>query len=219
MSLEQSEVPRVVVAGVAGLLGWGVGLVCAWLPDRIPGLDEMRRARPEHVLVPDLLTQGMLGAAWAMIVWIGGVNWPAAAAGLVAIPLVEVGVTDLRWQTVYTTVGALGLVAAVLLSPTVHDANPWAGALGAAAGFGTVALVAAVGRVAYRGQAMGRGDLMIGAMVGAAAGPQAIGVLAAGLVLSGVHALLLVVAGRSRTETVAYGPGLCLAGLAVLVFR
>jgi prepilin signal peptidase PulO-like enzyme (type II secretory pathway) len=179
----------------------------------------MRRARPAHVLVPDPLTQGLLGVAWAMIVWIAGVNWPAAAAALLAIPLVQVGVTDLRWRTVYTTVGVLGLVAAVVLSPTVHDANAWAGALGAVAAFGTVALVAVAGRVAYRGQPMGRGDLMIGTIVGAAAGPHAIGVLAAGLVLSGVHAAFLIVAGRSRTAAVPCGPGLCLAGLAVLVFR
>jgi hypothetical protein len=36
---EQSVQSRMVLAAAAGLLGWGVGLICSWLPDRIMGLD------------------------------------------------------------------------------------------------------------------------------------------------------------------------------------
>ena len=66
---------------------------------------------------------------------------------------------------------------------------------------------------------MGRGDVSIATMVGAAAGPGVLVALAVGLVLSGVLGLYVLLSRRSAVTSMPYGPGLCLGGLISLLLR
>jgi len=120
---------------------------------------------------------------------------------------------------VYTVVAGGGLALSLGLSPSLHGAGPLSGAVGAAVGFVAVALLREIGRLGRVARTMGRGDVAIASMVGAAAGPEAMTALAICVVLSGTLALAFLVRGNSRAVVAPYGPGLCLGGLFCLVVR
>lgn len=212
-------VPPTVLACIAAAFGWWVGLGSAWLNDRVLQLDG-RRGNRGSMLVRDPLVQGGVAAGWALLALSAKFSWSTVAAGLLAVPLIQVAITDVRHRYVYSLVAGVGLAVCMALSPAVHAASPWTGVAGAVAGLAGMALVREVGRLAYGDVTMGRGDLIVAAMVGAAAGPEAIVALASGLVISGVVGLVvLLVRGRSRAGLIPYGAGMCLAGLACLIAR
>jgi prepilin signal peptidase PulO-like enzyme (type II secretory pathway) len=73
------------------------------------------------------------------------------------------------------------------------------------------------GRLAYKGQEpLARGDITIAAMIGAVAGPQTATALVLGIIFSGLFAVAVLIAQRSRHVFLPYGPGLCLGGLVAL---
>jgi hypothetical protein len=118
MQLDENLSP-LALAGVAAALGWWVGLASAWHSDRLVQLDDPRQKNDGRRLVREPLVQGGVAAAWALLVLSGGLTWPVAAAGLLAVALIQVGVTDLRHGCVYTLVAGCGLVVSMLLSPVV----------------------------------------------------------------------------------------------------
>jgi prepilin signal peptidase PulO-like enzyme (type II secretory pathway) len=69
-------------------------------------------------------------------------------------------------------VGVYGVAVSVALAPIVHLATPWVGLSGAVAGLLSMSLLRLFGRVGCAVATMGRGDVLIAAMVGAAAGPE-----------------------------------------------
>jgi prepilin signal peptidase PulO-like enzyme (type II secretory pathway) len=211
----EGELARLALAAAAGLAGWWTGGAPARLVDALLAL----LGTPPRQPARDRLVQGGVAASWAVLVCVGGLTWPVAAAALLAIPLVQVGVTDWRQQDVYTAVAACGLVAGLLLGPTIHGGSGWMGLVGATLGLLSLAAISAAVRLACGGRAIGRGDLVIAAMVGAIAGPEASAALASGALVSGLYASLVVLAGRPRTTAIPYGPGLCLGGLLSLVMR
>ncbi len=218
MTIDSPLIQLVVAAG-AGLLGWFVGLASAWLMDRLLAQDGVEPSPARRVVVREPLVQGGVATMWTLLVLAGGLTWQVAGAALLAVPLVQVGVTDLRYRWVYSAVAVCGLAAGVALSPAVHAASAWWGLAGAVGGLVSMGLVATLGRLAYGGEPMGRGDLTIAAMVGAAAGPEVLFDLGLGVILSGLFAAGTLVARRSRTATIPYGPGLCLGGLVSLALR
>jgi hypothetical protein len=56
------------------------------------------------------------------------------AAGVLAVPLLQVAVTDLRHRYVYTVIAGAGIVLGIGLGWLVHGGEWWFGALGAAGG-------------------------------------------------------------------------------------
>src|SRR6266542_3773815 len=140
MQLDQNVSP-LALAGVAAAVGWWVGLASAWHSDRLVQPDGRRPEDPACGLVREPLVQGGVAAAWALLVLSGGLSWPVAAAGLLAVALIQVGVTDVRHRCVYTLVAGCGLVVSMLLSPVVNTASPWSGVGGAAVGLMSMALL------------------------------------------------------------------------------
>ena len=94
------------LAAAAAVGGWLAGLLSAWLTDLLQVQDGLPSAS-RGPLVRDPLVQAGLAVVWAVFAlraieqdWRG----PAAAAVL-AVPIVQVAVTDLRHRYVYTVIG------------------------------------------------------------------------------------------------------------------
>jgi len=208
----------VIPAALVGfLLGWLSALFTEWLA----GSEDAPNIHWRSPLVRDPLVQGSLALIWAAIpLTVEGDMLRWLEGGLLALPLVQVAVTDFRTRYVYTVVAAIGLVIGLALGWHFH-AGPWwsgfAGALGGGLLFGVLYLL---GRLVYRGgEPMARGDITIAAMVGAGAAPLALNALIYGILISGVLAVAILAINRSRHTVMPYGPGLCLGGLVTLFLR
>ena len=175
--------------------------------------------RLARALVRDPLVQGGCALLWgaAFLLLDNGAWWRPIEAGLIGVPLVQVAVTDLRSRYVYTVVAAVGLIVGLACGWHLHDvAWFWSvlGALGGWLGFGALWLL---GKILYRGtEPLARGDITIGAMVGAGAAACAAQALIAGVLLGGLFAIGMLVVRRSRHEFMPYGPGLCVGGVLAL---
>jgi hypothetical protein len=211
---------QIAIVLLAALIGWSLGYLSAWVTDFLQAQDELALAH-RGPLVRDLLVQVSSAAVWAAAATVlEGPWWRWCAAGLIALPLLQVAVTDLRHRYVYTAVAAVGIALGIGLGWLVHGGEWWYGALGAVGGFASFVFIYVVGRWLYRGRAepLARGDITIAAMVGAGAGACTPSALVYGVLISGVFALGVLVVRRSRHAVLAYGPGLCLGGL-ITLFR
>ena len=92
--------------------------------------------------------------------------------------------------------------------------------LGALLGYAILFSIAKLGKVVFKKEAMGEGDLFVAALLGAFLGWQ--GVLLAlflAYLLAGLAAVLLLVLGRVKLgESVPFGPALALGGILALFF-
>jgi prepilin signal peptidase PulO-like enzyme (type II secretory pathway) len=212
-------VEQVTTVILGALVGWCLGYLSAWLTDYFQLQDGLPSAR-RGPFVRDLLVQVSCAAVWALLpVVLDGPWWRWAAAGLIAVPLLQVAVTDLRHRYVYLVIAGAGIVLGIALGWLVHGGEWWYGALGAAGGYLSFLALFLVGRLVYRGQEpLARGDMTIAAMVGASAGACTLSALFIGVLASGLLAIALFVGRRSLKSFMPYGPGLCLGGL-VTLFR
>ncbi|MBV8713523.1 MAG: prepilin peptidase, partial [Chloroflexi bacterium] len=196
--------------------GFVLGWLSARLTEWVTPPEEMPLIRWRSSAVRDPLVQVGLAAVWAAIPFLlggdGVLRW--LEAGLLALPLMQVGVTDLRTRYVYTVIAGIGLLIGLAIGWHVHGAVWWWSAIGAVGGAIAFGLLYGLGRLMYRGgEPMARGDITIAAMVGAGAASQAAAALIYGVIASGVLALGVLVVARSRKVYMPYGPGLCLGGL------
>jgi hypothetical protein len=210
----------------AALVGFALGWLSAWLTDTLQPAEDAKAIRGRSPLVRDPFVQGGLAIVWAAIPVVLSSSSPTRwlEAGLLAVPLVQVTVTDFRTRYVYTVIAAIGLALGLAFGWHFHEAvwpfhqAPWlasiVGASGGALAFGALY---GIGRLIYRGgEPMARGDITIAAMVGAMAAACTAQALVLGVLLGGVLALVVWVATRSRHGFMPYGPGLCLGGLVTL---
>jgi prepilin signal peptidase PulO-like enzyme (type II secretory pathway) len=200
--------------------GFALGWLSARLTEWVQPPDEAAPIRGRGLLVRDPLVQGTLTVLWAALPFVVQgdlVRW--LEAGLISVPLVQVGVTDLRTRYVYSVVAGVGLVIGVALGWHYHGVEWWWSMIGAAGGALLFAALYGIGRLIYRGgEPMARGDITIAAMVGAGAAMCLLSALVYGVLASGVIAVGVVIATRSTRVYMPYGPGLCLGGLATLFF-
>ncbi len=213
--------PELVSRAGWGLLvvvaGWLVGFLSAAGSDRLLARDGIGIRPGRAPLLRDVLVQGALAVVWLGLYVVLGLTARAVAAAVLAIPLVQVTVTDLRHRFVYTPVAAGGLLAGLALTPIAHQAAWWSAPAGAVVGGVAFGALYLLGRALYRGEEpLARGDAIIAAMVGAVAGPFTVTALLAGALLSGALALGLLLVRRSGRAFMPYGPGLCLGGLLTL---
>jgi prepilin signal peptidase PulO-like enzyme (type II secretory pathway) len=210
------------VAVPAALVGFLLGWLSALLTEWLTAPDEAPKIRWRSPLVRDPLVQGSLALIWAAIpLTVEGDVLRWLEAGLLALPLVQVAVTDFRTRYVYERVALLGTLIGLALGWHFHD-GPWWSGLSGAAGGGLVFALAyqvgkLVGRVRYQGQEpLGRGDILIAAMVGAGAANLTVNALFYGVFASALISLAVAVRTRSLQSVMPYGPGLCLGGLVTL---
>ena len=213
---------NLVYVPLSAVIGWALGWASAWLTDLLQPREDADKIRGRGLLVRDPLAQGGLALVWAAIpLLVSGdlVRW--LEAGLLAVPLVQVAVTDLRTRYVYTYVALIGIALGVAFGWHYHGVLWYwslvAAAVGAAA-FGVLYGIGLVyGRLRHGGlEALARGDITIAAMVAAGAASCAANALVWGVLLGGLLALVALVILRSGRAYMPFGPGLCLGGLAAL---
>ncbi len=217
-------IDRVPIALAGAVIGWCLGWLSAWLSDWLMVKDDLPRAA-RGWLVRDPLVQGGSALFWAATPFLVTREWDVvrwAETGMVAVPLIQVAVTDIRTRYVYSIVAAIGGVVGLAFGWQIHATEmPWWTSLaGATGGFAAFWLLWLLGRLMYRDRVepMARGDITIAAMVGAGAAgctPQA---LFLGVLFGGLIAVGMLFARRSRHAFMPYGPGLCLGGLAAMFF-
>jgi prepilin signal peptidase PulO-like enzyme (type II secretory pathway) len=214
-------VTPLLVAGPAAVVGFALGWLSACITERLQPPEDTAAIRGRSPLIKDPFVQAGLAIVWAAIPVLLSADPPTRwlEAGLLAVPLVQVTVTDFRTRYVYTVVAAAGLALGLAFGWHFHSA-PWFGSMvGAAVGGLAFGALYGVGRLIYRGgEPMARGDITIAAMVGAQAGsaPCAAQALVLGVLLGGALALIVWAVSRSRHAFMPYGPGLCLGGLVTL---
>jgi hypothetical protein len=209
------------VSLVGALLGFLFGWASARLTEWTTPAEEATPIAGRNAIVRDPLVQGGLAVIWAAIPLLVPAENPLRwlAGGLLSVPLVQVGVTDLRTRYIYTVVAGVGLILGLGLGWWYHQTDWWwslVGALGSALILGSLY---GLGRLIYRGklEPIARGDITIAAMVGAGAANLALNALILGVLASGVLALGVLIVVRSGRVYMPYGPGLCLGGLATLL--
>jgi prepilin signal peptidase PulO-like enzyme (type II secretory pathway) len=204
------------------VLGWAAGLVSSRLVAIVIHGQPASGAGPIlRWLVGDVLVQATLVVVGVLVpLSVPGPVWRWLLALLLAVPVVQVAVTDLRERYVYTAVALVGIALGVLGSPLVHQAPWWSGAAGALLGWLAFAALYVLGRWLYRGrEPLALGDVTIAAMVGAVAGPSVLSALVLGILASGLAAVGVLIARRSGNALMPYGPGLCLGALVGLLMR
>ena len=202
----------------AAVIGWTLGWASAWLTDRLQPVDDADKIRGRSLLVRDPLVQGGVALVWAALpLAVAGDLLRWLEAGLLAVPLVQVTVTDLRTRYVYTVIAVIGLAIGLGAGWQIHNAAWFWSVIGGVGGALAFGALYGIGRLVYRGgEPLARGDITIAAMVGAGAATCAANALVWGVLLGGVLALGTWLATRSRHAYMPYGPGLCLGGLASL---
>jgi prepilin signal peptidase PulO-like enzyme (type II secretory pathway) len=210
-------IERLPTALLAGLVGWCLGFASAWATDYLQAKDEVPSAA-QGPWIRDLGVQAGCAVVWVLApLLLEGPWWRWVAAGLIAVPLVQVAVTDLRHRYLYNPVAAVGIVVGLGLGWLVHGGEWWYGLLGAAGGLATFGVLYLLGRVLFRGvEALATGDITIGALIGATAGACTPSALFLGIILSGLFSLGILIARRKMRVFMPYGPGLCLGGLVAL---
>jgi prepilin signal peptidase PulO-like enzyme (type II secretory pathway) len=191
-------------------LAAGVGVRVAGVRlARIEGLEAGRRWW--QVYGPIVVTAGLFfGLAWQL-----GLQWALPLRSLWVAVLVQVIFYDAEHQLVSDRVLLPAGAAAMLLS-LVTPGMGWQSSLLAGAVAGAVFLVIALlGAIAFRTEAMGLGDVKLAAFIGLVLGVgyTAPGLLA-GVFLAGACALaLLALRIRGMKDGIAYGPFLCAGGV------
>jgi prepilin signal peptidase PulO-like enzyme (type II secretory pathway) len=181
---------RVLISVAAALFGAALGWLFAWATDWLQR-DEGFPSVARGPLVRDPLVQSASAAVWAAAPWlVDGEWWRWVATGCLAVPLIQVGVTDFRHRYVYTVIAAVGLALGLAFGWLVQDAAWWTSPVAAAVGGVIFLVVYVLGRLIYRGrEPLATGDITIAAMVGAMTASCALRAFVLGVLLGGVFAL------------------------------
>lgn len=197
---------------LGGAAGFGVARANAWLA-RLEGLAPGGRAWQAWGPV-------LVGAVtFALFGWRLSGNLPVLGArSLEAAVLVQVIFFDLEHRLVLDRVMFPSWAGALVLSLLVREPSwTWSLIGGAGAGVAFV-LIALLGALAFRAEAMGLGDVKLAVFIGLVAGTLTVAALVLSVVLAGLISIFLVVIRvKGMKDTIAYGPYMCAGTLLVLL--
>src|SRR5713226_3026739 len=143
---------RLPIAIAFAVVGWCLSWASAWLSDWLMAKDDLPSAS-RGWLVRDPLVQAGSALAWAAAPLLLPGDWIRwAETGLVAVPLIQVAVTDIRTRYVYTVIAGIGAAVGLAFGWQIHStAMPWWTSLaGAAGGFVAFGFLWLLGRLLYR---------------------------------------------------------------------
>lgn len=146
-------------------------------------------------------------------------DWQFAVAAVCAMwLLLEMAIADLKYRIVPDQLVVLLAVSALGFIP--YHGNWMDGLLGGLAGFGIMGLTAVLGKITYRREAIGGGDIKLFASLGLISGLSGIlMIFAMTALLSGGHLVWLLASKKiKRTDTVPMVPYIALAASIYMVF-
>ena len=128
---------------------------------------------------------------------------------------------DLRQGRIPNLIVFGGLAVTLMLSLLAGVPTFQSSVVGAIVGGVFLAVLRWLGHYLFKRDALGWGDVKLGILLGAMVGVKAVlWVLALGILLAGIVALILLLAKRvERTATLPYGVFLAIAGMAVLLLQ
>jgi leader peptidase (prepilin peptidase)/N-methyltransferase len=162
-----------------------------------------------------LLSALVVGA----FLWRFGPSPKGLIDALYALLLLAMLVIDYRHRRVYPALCGPGIALGMALTP-VTTGSAGSGVLGTLAAGGLGLFFYGLGRLSYRGrEPLGRGDVLLAALVGALVGWERVGTaLLTGALLVAVVAIVLLVTRRRRAgDYLPYGAGLCAGALVALL--
>jgi leader peptidase (prepilin peptidase) / N-methyltransferase len=200
-------------------LAWAiVGAACGWLVRwgsvRLAKLEGLESGTKWwHVWGPPIASAIVFGAFGYEL----GATWLLLLHCVFGLVLVQVIFFDLEHRLILDRVSfpAMGLALAV----SIFNHPWWAGlATGLGAGF-LFALIALIGALIFKTEAMGFGDVKLAVFLGLLLGwPSTVTALFYGVFLAGVVSIAYVIWKRSLKGTIAYGPYLAVGAL-ILLFQ
>ena len=212
----------VVALLVGGGLGWLAGHLAVLIPSNrwnslpvaLAALSTERRL--EHYLGALLGALGF-GLAYLVDASISDI----AVKGILMLLLISMLIIDLRHHLVYPLMALAGFLAGLVLNPLVGELSWWNGLLAAFLAALAFLGLFVVGRLLFRVEALGFGDVLLAGMIGSMVGLELVAsTLFLGILISGLaSAALLVMRLKGRQDFVPFGSGMCLAAILVLVIR
>ncbi|HET9016059.1 MAG TPA: A24 family peptidase [Thermomicrobiaceae bacterium] len=199
--------------------------VCAACGGLLPGdhlIPAARRACPACGARPPLRKSAIEAAAVGIAVLallLRGLTYLGVTSALFSLVLLLILVVDWRHHLIYTATIVPGLALAIV-GAALHSTGALLSALLAAAGAGLVfGLLFALALVIYRQEALGFGDILLAALIGAMTGiGRVVPAIFIGMVLAAAGGLLLIVLGRrGRRDYIPYGAYLCAGTILVLL--
>jgi len=205
-------VNHVLVAIAWGVVGVGAGVLVRWGSVRLAKLEELEPGCKRWQVWGPPLAAAVVFAAFGYEL---GIGWLLLLHSIFGLVMVQVIFFDLEHRLILDRVifPSMGLALAV----SIFNQPWWAGlATGIAAGL-LFALVALIGALIFRAEALGFGDVKFAAFMGLLLGPlPTIQALFYGVALAAIASIGYIIWKRSMKGTIAYGPYLAGGALIVL---
>jgi prepilin signal peptidase PulO-like enzyme (type II secretory pathway) len=209
-----ADMNHVVVASVWAVVGFGGGWLVRWGSVRLAKLEELEPgSKPWQVWGPPIAS----ALVFAVFGYELGASWLLLLRSVFGLVLVQVIFFDFEHRLILDRVifpsMALALIASLFNHPW------WAGlATGLATGL-LFLLLAVVGALIFKADALGFGDVKFAAFMGLLLGPlPTIQALFYGVFLAGAAGIGIIIWRRSFKGTIAYGPYLA-AGTLIVLFQ
>jgi prepilin signal peptidase PulO-like enzyme (type II secretory pathway) len=205
---------QVLFAAVWAVVGAAGGWLVRWGSVRLAKFEELEPGnKPWQVWGPPIVAAVVLAAFGFEL----GFGWLLILRSVFALVLVQVIFFDFEHRLILDRVIFPAMALAVAAS--VFNNPWWAGlATGIVAGL-LFALLALVGALIFKAEALGFGDVKFAAFMGFLLGPlPTIQALFYGVVLAGLASIGYIIWKRSMKGTIAYGPYLA-AGTLIVLFQ
>ncbi len=208
------DLSHVLVAVAWALVGAAGGWLVRWGSVRLAKLEDLESGTKWWQVWGPPIASALLFAAFGFEL---GATWLLLLHSIFGLILVQVFFFDLEHRLILDRVSfpAMGLALAV----SIFNHPWWAGlATGLGAGF-LFALIAVIGALIFKAEAMGFGDVKLAVFLGLLLGwPYTVTALFYGVFLAGVVSIVYVIWKRSLKGTIAYGPYLAVGAL-ILLFQ
>ena len=207
-----ADVNHVLVAIVWAVVGAGGGWLVRWGSVRLAKLEELEPgSKPWQVWGPPIAS----ALVFAIFGYELGASWLLLLHSVFGLVLVQVIFFDFEHRLILDRVIFPSMALALIASP--FNQPWWAGlATGLAAGL-LFLLLAVVGALIFKADALGFGDVKFAAFMGLLLGPlPTIQALFYGVFLAGLAGIGIIIWRRSLKGTIAYGPYLAVGTLIVL---
>ena len=203
---------HVLVAIGGALVGAGAGWLVRWGSVRLARLEGLEPGNKRWMVWGPPIASAVVLALFGYAL---GATWLLVLRGVFALVMVQVIFFDFEHRLILDRVifPAMGLALAVSIF-----SQPWWAGLATGLGSGLLfALIALIGALIFRTEALGFGDVKLAVFIGLLLGwPYTVQALFYGVFLAGLVSVGYIIWKRSMKGTIAYGPYLAGGALIVL---